>query len=51
MKIDEFTEKLFLAAILRCGVDIASKVISAYIEVRADEEVINWIKETIDGNT
>ena len=45
MKTDPFTEKLFLITILRCGIDIASKVLNEYLIIRDNEEIKRWIIE------
>ena len=38
-KIDVFTEKLFCMALLRCGTDIAAKVLEEYLEIKNDEKI------------
>jgi len=39
-----FAEKLFCVALLRCGVDIAHKVLTEYLKIREDEDILEWCK-------
>ena len=45
MKTDPYTEKLFCAALLDSGTDIAAKVLTKYIELRDSTEFNEWLKE------
>ena len=38
MKTDDYTEKLFCLALLKCGTDIAAKVLDEYIKIRDSKE-------------